>query len=175
MARRWIVAAVIVAVFVAVGAGAALVTRDDGTGASDASGITTTTPAAASTTAPISTSLPNASAATTTTELPKAAPPDPCGAETGAIRAAIENGVAGTRDRATVDTCRQAPADTSWSVVTLVAKPGTDFSRTTVVLHGGGGSWAVVDSGTANVACGKVPQQVAVDLGIVCAGGGGGA
>ena len=69
-----------------------------------------------------------------------------------------------------VDTCRQAPIDTSWAVVTLVAKPGADFSPTSVVLHGGGGSWAIVDSGTGNVACGKVPQQVAVDLGIVCTG-----
>ncbi len=175
MARRWIVAAVIVAVFVAVGAGVAWVTHDDDTSSSDASRSTTTTSAAVSTTAPASTSsTTNVPGSTTTTEAPKSPLADPCGAETAAIRAAIENGVTGARDQATLSTCRQAPTDASWAVVTLVAKPGANFSPTIVVLHGGGGSWAIVDSGTANVACGKVPQQVAVDLGTVCTGGGGG-
>jgi hypothetical protein len=179
MARRWIVAGVIVAVFAAGGAAVALLTRDEGADPSSATRGTTTTPPTASglattSTTPTSTGAPTAAASTTTTEAPRAALSDPCGAETAAIRAAIENGVDGARDRASIDTCRQAPVDTSWAIVTLVAKAGANFSPISVVLHGGGGSWAVVDSGTANVACGKAPQRVLVDLGIVCTSGGGG-
>jgi hypothetical protein len=102
--------------------------------------------------------------------------PDPCGAEGAAIKAAVDNGVDGAAANAQVDQCRLAAVDPSWAAVLLSAKPGAAFDTITVLVHGGGGSWAIVGSGTTNVGCGSAPQQVLVDLGIVCSstGGGGG-
>ena len=80
----------------------------------------------------------------------------------------------GAHDRAQVAECRLAAADTTWAIARLEAKPGAEYAATTVLLHGGGGSWAVVDSGADGVGCGKAPQQVLVDLGLFCAGTGGG-
>ena len=68
----------------------------------------------------------------------------------------------------------ELPVDTTWALARLEAKPGAEFAATSVLLHGGGGAWAIVDSGTDGVGCGKAPQQVLVDLGLFCAGSGGG-
>jgi len=172
MSRRLVVAAVVVLVFVAGGAALALLTRDDSPSTS-ASGSTTssrpptTTSGATTTIGPTTTS--GATATTTTPALP-----DPCGADGGAIRAAIDAGIAGARDGAQVDQCRLAAVDSSWAAVRLVAKAGSTFSPVTVVLHSGGGSWTVVANGMQDVGCGTAPQQVLVDLGILCSSSGGG-
>lgn len=178
MGRRLLVATVVVLVFIGAGAGVALLTRDDASDSSDSTAGTTST--SASTTSPPTTTAPatTTSAPTPTTAAvpPPAELPDPCGAEGAAIKAAIDNGIDGAAASAQVDQCRLAAVDPSWAVVLLAAKPGADFNAVTVLVHGGGGSWAIVGSGTNNVGCGSAPQQVLVDLGIVCssAGGGGG-
>jgi hypothetical protein len=175
MGRRILVGVLIVAGAVGIGAAVAYVTRDDDS--SDRAGGSTTTTTAATTipsTTAASTTAPTTSP--TTTEPPRAPLPDPCGAETATIRAAIDNGVDGARDGADIDTCRIAPVDTTWAAVNLVARAGADFTPLTVLLQGGGGSWAIVDQGQADVGCGQAPQQVLVDLGVLCSstGGGGG-
>jgi hypothetical protein len=173
MGRRWIVAGIIVLACVGIGTGAALLTRDDATDEATAPATTTSsttraTGAPPSSSAPTTTAPPASTAPPTPTGLP-----DPCGAETGSIRAAIDSGVDGARERATVDTCRRAAVDPSWAVVTLTAQPGAEFANLTVLVQGGGGSWAIVDQGTRNVGCGQAPQQVLADLGTVCSSTGG--
>jgi len=167
MSRRVVIGIVVIALFVAAGAAFALWADDDST--DTAVSTTTTTVATSSTTAPVTTTAPATTAPTTT------APPaavDACGAEQAAITAAIDNGVSGARDRAQVEECRLAAVDPSWAAVRLVARPGATFTAATVVVRGGGGAWAVV--GTDTSACGSTPQQVLVDLGILCLSGGGG-
>lgn len=176
MGRRLLVAAAIVVLFVGVGAGVALLTRDDSsdstasstsTSASTSSSPTTTTPAS-------TTSEP---ATTTTTAAPAPVDlPDPCGAEGATIKATIDAGVDGAAANAQIEQCRLAAIDPSWAAVRLTAKPGAEFESVTVLVQGGGGSWAIIGTGSTNVGCGTAPQQVLVDLGIVCssAGGGGG-
>jgi hypothetical protein len=80
--------------------------------------------------------------------------------------------VPNARAAAQVTACRLAAADPTWALVRLDAQPGATFTPTTVVLHGGAGSWSIVDSGTGNVGCGKAPQQVLADLGLLCTGSG---
>jgi hypothetical protein len=172
MARRWIVAGVIVAVFVGVGVGAALLTReDDGAGSAAPSTTTTLAPRSTTTTAVPEDPTPTS---TSTTAPPPPTVPDPCGAETAAIRGAIEIAVEGARDGAELDTCRLAAIDPAWALARLVARAGAAFEPVNVLLQGGGGVWTVIDVGPATVGCGRAPQQVLVDLGMVCASGGGG-
>ena len=176
MARRWIITAIVAAVLVVAAIVAAQAIRDDDTTADRATSSTTTTPsttaAGASTTATPTTTVP---ASTTTTGAPtNGEPPGPCGADAGAIRAAIDAGVAGAQAGADVATCRLAASDVSWAAVQLAAKPGAEFDPVAVILHGGAGSWAIVATGGTNAGCGQAPQQVIVDLGQFCAGTGGG-
>ncbi|HEX5586722.1 MAG TPA: hypothetical protein VFZ17_05400 [Acidimicrobiia bacterium] len=175
MGRRLLVAAAVVLLFVGAGAGIALLTSDDSSDTSTAGSTSTSAPAsssAPSSTTPATTAAP---ATTTPTVAPAdAALPDPCGAEGATIKAAIDNGVDGAAANAQVDECRLAAVDPSWAAVRLVAKPGGSFDTITVLVHGGGGSWEIVGSGAANVGCGAAPQQVLVDLGIVCSSSGGG-
>jgi len=174
MSRRLLLAAAIVLLFVGAGAGLALVTRDD---SSDTASEPTSTSAPASSAPSTSAPTTTAPVTTTTTAAPTPADvPDPCGAEGATIKAAIDNGVDGAAANAQIDECRLAAVDPSWAAVRLTAKPGSDFDTITVLVQGGGGSWAIVASGATNVGCGTAPQQVLVDLGIVCSstGGGGG-
>jgi hypothetical protein len=178
MARRWIVTAIVTAALVVAAVVAARVIRGDNTDTA-ATDRSTTTTAATSTTggATTTTGAPTttAPASTTTTVAPaNGEPPGPCGAETAAIRAAIDAGVAGAQAGADVATCRLAATDTAWAAVQLAAKPGAQFDALTVVLHRDAGAWAIVATGGASAGCGKAPQQVIVDLGQFCAGTGGG-
>lgn len=171
MGRRVVVGVLIVLLAVGAGAAVAYLTRDDeGSDTASGSTMTTTNPPS---TAPSTTTAP-ASTTTTTDEAPRAPLPDPCGAETATIRLAIDNGVEGARDGADIETCRIAAVDSSWAAVRLTARGGSGFAPVTVLLQGGGGSWSIVDRGDGNVGCGRAPQQVLVDLGVVCASTGGG-
>jgi hypothetical protein len=175
MGRRLLVAAAIVLLFVGIGAGIALLTRDDSSD-STASGPSTSasTTSSPTTTAPTTTT---GEPATTTTTTAAPAPvdlPDPCGTEGATIKAAIDAGVDGAAASAQIDQCRLAAIDPSWAAVRLTAKPGADFESVTVLMQGGGGSWAIIATGSTNVGCGTAPQQVLVDLGIVCSSAGGG-
>ena len=172
MSRRLVIGVLIVLVAVGIGAGVAYMTRDDDS--SDTASGTTSTSATTSTTAGVTTTAaPPTSTTTTTTEPPTSPLPDPCGAETATIRAAIDNGVDGARDAAAIDTCRLAAVDSTWAMVQLVAKAGSEFAPLMVLLQGGGGTWSIVDQGTANVGCGAAPQPVLVDLGVLCTSTGG--
>jgi len=166
MGRRAVIGIVVVALVVAAGAAFALWADDDSP--DTAGSTTTTTVATTSTTAPVTSTAPATTAPSTTA--PTAAV-DACGTEQAAITAAIDNGVTGARDRAQVEECRLAAVDRSWAAVRLVPKPGATFTAATVVVRGGGGAWSVV--GTDTSACGSTPQQVLVDLGILCLSGGG--
>jgi hypothetical protein len=177
MARKWILAGIVVFVvagglFVAV----VLPSIDDG-GTTSRSAPSSTRPSEATTGAEPSTTVTPPSSTnplpTTTTSSPPAVLPGPCGIDAGPITAAVDAGVAGARTNATLTDCRHAAVDTSWVLVHLEAKPGTQFAPTSVLLHGGGGSWTIVDSGSNQVGCGKAPQQVLVDLGLLCVGSGG--
>ena len=55
----------------------------------------------------------------------------------------------------------------------LVPKPGSGFAPLIVVLQGGGGTWSIVAQGGPDAGCGEAPQQVLVDLGVVCGSTGG--
>lgn len=182
MARRWIFTAALAAVLVVAAVFAARAIRDDGTGSDAATRLDTTAPtsaAAAATTAavPDSTVAPSSTVtpAPTSTSGPPApvGPPGPCGAEAGPIRAAIDAAVSGAAN-AEVGACRLAASDPTWAAVNLVARPGTQFAATTVIVRSVTGSWSVVAQGGANAGCGQAPQQVIVDLGQFCAGSGGG-
>ncbi|MEX1008243.1 MAG: hypothetical protein WD271_10425 [Acidimicrobiia bacterium] len=185
MARNWIVGGVVVLVLAAAGAAVALRAKEGGGNdaqSAPATNSTAPTAPASSTTAPPTTAPPTTAPAETTvaptTSAPPApgspagSPPGPCGVEVGAIRAAVDNGVTGARDGAEVAECRLAAVDPSWALVFLDPKSGAEFAESTVVLHGGGGAWTIVDMGTSQIGCGKVPQQVLVDLGLFCVGSG---
>ena len=176
MARRFLVAGAIIAASIVLGTAVALLTRDDDSPDTTV-GVTTTTTRAATTSTIASTAPPTSTEptliTTTTTTQPENVLPDPCGAESAAIRAAIDNGIEGARDLAQIDECRLAAADMSWALVQVGPRPGTDFAALTVMVQGGGGAWAVVDQGTVDVGCGTAPQQVLVDLGVFCTGTGG--
>jgi hypothetical protein len=177
MARRWIITAIVAAVLVVVAIVAAHAIRDDETDTAARDRVITSTSAPSTTGAGSTSSTPSTTApATTTTTVapPNGAPPGPCGTDTGAIRAAIDAGVAGAQAGADVASCRLAASDTSWAAVQLAAKPGAQFDTRTVILHGGAGSWAIVATGGTSAGCGQAPQQVIVDLGQFCAGTGGG-
>ena len=92
----------------------------------------------------------------------------------GAIRAAVDAGVPGAVTGADVIECRLAASNAGWALVRLAPKAGSSFTETTVILQGGGGSWAIVATGGTNAGCGKAPQQVIADLGQFCVGSGGG-
>ena len=174
MGRRVVIVLAVVALFVAAGAAFALL-RDDGT--SDTAGGTSTTSASSTTRTPSTSAAASTSAPTTaapTTTLGSGAVPDACGVDSAAIEAAVNKGVDGASTRSQVDQCRLAAVDKTWAAVRLVAKPGADFAATTVVLHGGGGSWAIVGTGGTATVCNQAPQQVLVDLSIGCTSGGGG-
>jgi hypothetical protein len=100
--------------------------------------------------------------------------PGECGSAGAAIKAAVEAGVQGAATDATFAECRLAASDASWALVKLAPSAGSSFAATTVVLHGGGGSWTVVATGGTAAGCGKAPQQVIADLGQFCVGTGGG-
>jgi hypothetical protein len=172
MGRRFIIGVIVVVVFVSAGAAFALLTRDGDT--ADTAGGTTTTTAATSSTAPSNSSTTTRATTTTVSPTTTTVVPGLCGAVGAVIQASVNNGVDGARDRAQIDECRLAAADTSWAVVRLVAKPRANFANTTVLLHSAGGAWAVVATGGDDAGCSKAPQQVLVDLGIVCSSGGGG-
>lgn len=167
-----LIGVVIVVVAVGVGAAVAYVTRDDDS--SDSTARPTTTTAATTTTLPTTTTTTApASTTPTTTTLPPGALPDPCGAETATIRLAIDNGVEGAAAGADIDACRLAAVDTTWASVQLVPKPGSGFAPLIVLLQGGGGTWSIVAQGGPEAGCGRAPQQVLVDLGVVCGSTGG--
>ena len=182
MARRWIVTAIVAAALVVAAIVAARAIRKDDTDAAGRDRVTTLTAAPSTTGAasPIPTTSatstpPTTAPASTTTVAPASGePPGPCGADTGAIRAAIDATVTGAQAGADVASCRRAASDTTWAAVGLVAKPGAQFDPVTVIVHGGAGSWAIVASGGTKAGCGEAPQQVIVDLGQFCAGTGGG-
>jgi hypothetical protein len=185
-ARRWILTVVLAVVLVVATVLAAHAIRDDDP--SDTAARATTTSgaptSAPTTTAPVSTAPstePSTSVAPTTATTSAAAatgttgPPGPCGTDTGPIRAAVDAAVSGAAQNANVVSCRLAASDPSWAAVNLGAKPGAQFGAVTVIVHGGGGSWAVVAQGGTDAGCGQAPQQVIVDLGQFCVGSGGGA
>jgi hypothetical protein len=174
MARRWILIAVVAAVLVVGGVFAARAIRDDGTDTAKRAPSTTGAPSStvsSTTTAPASTVAPT----TTSTPTSTTGPPDPCGADTASIRAAIDAAVSGAAQAADIATCRLAASDPTWAAVDLTAKPGAQFAALTVVVHGTSGTWSVVAQGGPEAGCGLAPQQVIVDLGQFCAGSGGGA
>jgi cytoskeletal protein RodZ len=182
MARRWVLTGIVAVALVVAAVFAAHAIRDDDT-AAPAPTTTTTGPTTSTTAAPTSTTgAPTTTVAvagpttdTATTTAPAAdAPPGPCGADTGPVRAAIDAGVADARADAEVASCRLAASDPSWAAVQLAAKPGATFRALTVILHGGAGAWSIVASGGTDAGCGSAPQQVIVDLGQFCAGTGGG-
>jgi hypothetical protein len=184
MARRWVLTGIVAAALVVAAIFAAHAIRDDSVAApapapahSATTEPTTTGPTTSAAAAPTSTTgTPTTTVAgTTTTTAPAAdAPPGPCGADTGPVRAAIDAGVADARADAEVASCRLAASDPSWAAVQLAAKPGATFRALTVILHGGAGAWSIVASGGTDAGCGSAPQQVIVDLGQFCAGTGGG-
>jgi cytoskeletal protein RodZ len=179
MARRWLLIVVMAGVLVVGAVFAAHAIRDDDTATPERDATTTTrapsTTPATTTTAPVAASTTTAAPTTTTAAPSDNEPPGPCGAETGAIRAAIDAGVANAQANADLASCRVAASDSSWAAVQLAAKPGASFDVLTVIVHGGAGSWAIVATGGTNAGCGAAPQQVIVDLGQFCAGTGGGA
>jgi len=175
VARKWIVAG-IVALVVAGGLFVAVVlpSIDDG-GTTGRSAPSTRRSTSTTAVAPSTTVTPPSSTDTlpTTTTSPAGILPGSCGVDAGPIAAAIDAAVAGARTGAAVTECRHAAVDPSWVLVRLEAKPGAQFAPTSVLLQGGGGSWTIVDSGSNQVGCGKAPQQVLVDLGLLCLGSGG--
>jgi hypothetical protein len=182
MARRWVLTGIVAVALVVAAVFAAHAIRDDDT-AAPAPTTTTTGPTTSTTAAPTSTTgAPTTTVAvagpttnTATTTAPAAdAPPGPCGAVTGPVRAALDAGVANAEADADVASCRLAPSDPTWAAVQLAAKPGATFKPLTVILHGGAGAWTVVASGGTDAGCGSAPQPVVVDLGQFCAGTGGG-
>jgi hypothetical protein len=178
MSRRWVISIVVLVAVLVAAAAVVLATRDDDS--SDAGSpvrpqTTSSATSSSSTTLPSGTTLPATStttapnpAATTTTSVP-----DPCAAQGGSIRAALDDAIVGVRESADMDSCRLAAVDPSWAVVHLVARPGQTFDALTVLMHSSGTSWAIVGSGTSNVGCNSAPQQVLADLGIICASRGG--
>jgi cytoskeletal protein RodZ len=175
MARRWILTAVLAAVLVVAAVFAAHAIRDDETAPESATGTTATTAAVVTTTTTVATTTVPATTTTTTTATTATTttgPPGPCGTDAGPIRVAIDAAVNGAGN-ADVDACRLAASDPTWAAVHLVARPGAQFAATTVIVHGGAGSWSVVAQGGTNAGCGQAPQQVIVDLGQFCAGTGG--
>jgi hypothetical protein len=177
MARRTLVGVVIVLAFVGAGAGIALISRDDSSEQSAAAGSTSTAPP--TTVAPTTTLPPPETTATTAptttppSTAPPAGPPDACGVDGATIRSALDNGIEGARDGAQVEECRLAAVDASWALVRLVPAAGSSFTPVAVLLQGGAGAWEIVATGDSNVGCGTAPQQVLVDLGIVCSSTGG--
>jgi hypothetical protein len=177
MARRWVLTAIVAAVLVVAAVFAARAIRDDDDNTAAPARSTTTGAGATSTTsAPTTTAAATTTApATTTTAAPvNGAPPGPCGADSGPIRAAIDAGVANAQTNADVASCRLAASDPTWAAAQLAAKPGAQFDALTVILHGGAGAWSIVATGGTSAGCGAAPQQVIVDLGQFCAGTGGG-
>jgi hypothetical protein len=183
MARRWVLTGIVAVALVVAAVFAAHAIRDDDT-AAPAPTTPTTGPTTSTTAVPTSTTGaptttvavagPTTNTATTTTAPAADAPPGPCGADTGPVRAAVDAGVANAEADADVASCRLAPSDPTWAAVRLAAKPGATFTPLTVILHGGAGAWTVVASGGTDAGCGSAPQQVVVDLGQFCAGTGGG-
>jgi hypothetical protein len=174
---RWLL---LVLVLAAVGVGVAVLVAPGGDSTSDqaakdSSTNTTTTTAAPATSGPATTTaVPSTTTpATTTPATTTVAVPGACGSVGGAIRAAAQAGVPGAAAGADVSECRLAASDASWALVQLTPTAGSSFAATTVILQGGGGSWAVVATGGTNAGCGKAPQQVIADLGQFCVGTGG--
>jgi len=189
MARRWLLTAIVTAMLLVAAVFVAHAIRDDDEAAAPVRSAATTAPTSTTTT-PTSTSATTvapsgattgattttapATATTATTAAPGAAP-GPCGAATSPIRTAIDAGVANAPSNADVAACRLAASDPTWAAVQLVARPGAQFTPTTVIVHGTGASWSVVATGGTNAGCGAAPQQVIVDLGQFCTGTGGNA
>ena len=132
MARRWVLTGIVAVALVVAAVFAAHAIRDDDT-AAPAPTTTTTGPTTSTTAAPTSTTgAPTTTVAvagpttdTATTTAPAAdAPPGPCGADTGPVRAAVDAGVADAQADADVASCRLAPSDPTWAAVQLAAKPG---------------------------------------------------
>ena len=175
VARRWIVTILAAAVLVAAAVIVARAIRDDPATSSGATAV----PSESSTTIPSApvpsigaTTLPSSTTAAPATTA--AAPPGPCGVDTGSIRAAIDAGVPNAAAAAELASCRVAASDPTWASVQLTARAGAQFDPVTVIVHGGAGSWAIVASGGPSAGCGRAPQSVIVDLGQFCAGNGGG-
>jgi hypothetical protein len=187
MARRWVLSVIVAAALVVAAVVAAHAIRDDDTAARAAATATiapttSTTAAPTGTTgAPSTTGAGPTDAGTTTTTSTTTAtaagdtPPGPCGADTGAVRAAVDAAIIDARADADLASCRLAPSDPTWASARLAAKPGATFTPLTVILHGSAGTWTVVARGGTDAGCGSAPQQVIVDLGQFCAGTGGGA
>jgi hypothetical protein len=175
MARRWIATAIVAAALVVAAVVAARAIRDDDTDVAARDRTTTSTAAPSTSAGPTTTTpAPTTVPATTTVAPTTAPPPGPCGTDTGAIRTAIDAGVAGAQAGADIASCRLAASDVTWTAVDLTAKAGAQFDPLTVVLHRDGGSWAIVATGGTSAGCGQAPQQVIVDLGQFCLGAGGG-
>jgi cytoskeletal protein RodZ len=98
MGRRLLVAAAVVLLFVGIGAGVALSTRDDSSDSTASSTSTSASTSSPTTTAPATTTSEAATTTTTTTAAPEPTElPDPCGAEGATIKATIDAGALGRR------------------------------------------------------------------------------
>jgi hypothetical protein len=176
MARRWIVAGILVLIVAGTAIAVAIAPgSDSGNGGSAALGSTTSSSPVASTTTTVptsSTAAPTTTAPPTTTAA--AAVPGACGTDAGPIQAAIDAGVSGASSGAQIAECRLASSDPQWALVALTPRAGSSFNAVNVVLHGGAGSWSIVATGGTGAGCGKAPQQVIADLGQFCVGTGGG-
>lgn len=70
----------------------------------------------------------------------------------------------------TVTGARLAASDPAWAAAALEPTPAAagDLDPATVVLQQVGGTWQVVDLGTAQVGCGLVTPAVQHDLALLC-------
>jgi len=91
-------------------------------------------------------------------------------ATAGAIATAVRDSPATAgvpRSAYAVTGVRTAASDAAWAGAT-VQPTGDDLDPATVVLHRVGGTWTVVDLGTAQVGCDTAPAAVVTDLGLGC-------
>lgn len=63
---------------------------------------------------------------------------------------------------------RVARSDRSWAIATLEPRDPSAFDGATAVLHLDGRTWGVKDLGSFDVGCGIAPKAVLGDLGLPC-------
>lgn len=92
-----------------------------------------------------------------------------CGAQAGAIDAAIQGGHLGPVPIAkyTISDCRIAVANQTFSAVTLVPNPGSGVVQLTVALQRIGSIWTVRAYGQTHVSC-NAPPPVPIELRLGC-------
>lgn len=92
-----------------------------------------------------------------------------CGAQAGAIDAAIQGGHLGPVPIAkyAISDCRIAASNQIFSAVTLVPNPGSGVVQLTVALKRIGSIWAVQAYGQTHVSC-NAPPPVPVELRLGC-------